>query len=63
MKIVLLGATGETGKVLLDLCLARGHEVVAAVRDSSRMNSEHPNLRKAECNIFSPESLTPVFRG
>lgn len=63
MKIVLLGATGETGRLLLELVLAGGHEVTAAVRDSTRMTVEHAKLRTVECNIFSSESLTPVFRG
>ena len=32
MKIVVLGATGKTGQLLVDHALAQGHEVVAVVR-------------------------------
>jgi len=63
LKIVLLGATGETGKPLLEQCLEHGHEVTAVVRNSARLTVEHPNLNKVECDIFNPVSLTPIFRG
>ena len=63
LRIVLLGATGETGQPLLRLCLDRGHHVLAVVRDMARLNMEHHNLRLVEADIFSAESLTPIFRG
>ena len=32
LKIVLLGATGQTGQPLLRLCLERGHQVIIITR-------------------------------
>ena len=37
MKLLLLGSTGATGKHLLELALAGGHEVTALVRDATAL--------------------------
>ena len=64
LKIVLLGASGQTGQPLLRLCLEGGHQVVAVVRSrTTDLRVEHHNLRREEADIFSSESLTPIFRG
>lgn len=44
MKLLLLGATGRTGKWVLEEALMRGHAVNAIVRDDSRI-APHPSLR------------------
>ena len=44
MKIVLLGATGDTGKPLLRQTLEKGHIVTAILRDPSKLAVEHANL-------------------
>ena len=44
MKILLLGATGATGRHLLDQALAKGHDVTALVRDSAKTLTTHPRL-------------------
>jgi len=44
MKILLLGATGRTGKYLLAEALDRGHIVHALVRDKSRITTSNNNL-------------------
>ena len=38
MKVLLLGATGRTGKLILNNLLQRGHHVNAIVRDASKIN-------------------------
>ena len=38
MKILLFGATGRTGKLILQKALNDGHEVTAIVRDPSKLN-------------------------
>ena len=63
LKIVLLGATGQTGQPLLRKCLERGHLVVAVIRTATSLAVEHENLRIEVADIFSSESLTPIFRG
>jgi putative NADH-flavin reductase len=44
MKILVLGATGATGRHLLDQALAKGHEVTALVRESAKISITHPRL-------------------
>jgi uncharacterized protein YbjT (DUF2867 family) len=44
MKILLLGATGRTGGLLLEQALGQGHEVVALVRDPGKLPAISPGL-------------------
>lgn len=44
MRILLLGATGRTGRLLLTQALARGHEVNVLVRDRHKIAIADPNL-------------------
>lgn len=44
MKIAVIGATGATGQLAIAEGIARGHEVVAYVRDAKRLG-ERPGLR------------------
>ena len=44
MKIVILGATGDTGKPLLRQTLEKGHTVTAILRDPSKLAIENSNL-------------------
>jgi len=39
MKLLVLGATGRTGLLLLSQTLARGHSVVAVVRRTEALNA------------------------
>lgn len=45
MKICLLGATGRTGKHLLQQTIAAGHTVKALVRDPRKVTMLHPALQ------------------
>jgi putative NADH-flavin reductase len=42
MKVVLFGATGQTGSRLLQELVSRGHDVTAAARDVARLPKEVP---------------------
>ena len=44
MKIAIFGATGETGRQLAEQALAAGYQVVAYVRNPSKLNTKHENL-------------------
>src|SRR5437879_2899477 len=45
MRLFVLGATGRTGKEILELALARGHEVTAFVRSPQKLAArERPRL-------------------
>jgi putative NADH-flavin reductase len=44
MKIAIFGATGETGRQLVEQALAAGYQAVAYVRNPSKLNTKHENL-------------------
>ena len=52
MKIVIFGATGRTGRLLVDQALAVGYEVTAFVRDPARLGELQEFLTPFRGDIF-----------
>lgn len=44
MKLLVLGGTGNTGRLFVSDALAAGHQVTAYVRDPARVTARDPNL-------------------
>jgi uncharacterized protein YbjT (DUF2867 family) len=63
MKILILGATGATGKHLLEKALAAGHEVTALVRDPKKLTVTHPKLRVIEGQVSKEDDVVRAVRG
>jgi len=63
MKIVLFGATGNIGKVILDEALNRGHQVIAVVRDPAKLATKHAALTVAQGDVAQPASYAGVLPG
>lgn len=64
MKIAVLGASGPTGRQLVTQALARGHEVVALVRDPAKIaDLSAPGLSKARADVTDPSSVVDATRG
>ncbi|XP_069781602.1 flavin reductase (NADPH)-like isoform X2 [Narcine bancroftii] len=61
MKLLVFGATGQTGQFLVRQALQQGHMVTAVVRTPSKLTNNHDNLKIVEANIFSANSLTEHF--
>ena len=57
MKILLLGATGRTGKYVADEALQRGYELNCLVRNARTINTAHERLKLFE---GSPENLSDL---
>ena len=57
MKILLLGATGRTGKLVVDEALQRGYELNCLVRDPQKIKSVHERLKVFE---GSPEKKSDL---
>src|SRR5579864_2671660 len=57
MKILIFGATGGTGRQLVEQALAQGHTVTAFARDPNKVALKHPNLRVAQGNMLQPASI------
>jgi putative NADH-flavin reductase len=58
MNILILGATGPTGKILVEQALKQGHVVTALVRDKSKLGIEHEQLRVHEIDILDESALS-----
>ena len=43
-NLLVLGATGATGQLVLSQALAAGHRVTALVRSPEKITTSHPNL-------------------
>ena len=63
MRILLLGATGRTGRLLLEQALERGHIVHALVRDKQRIPFQKYNLLLFEGSPSDKISLEKAIAG
>jgi uncharacterized protein YbjT (DUF2867 family) len=63
LRILIVGATGGTGRELVRQALEQGHQVTALVRKPKKMKLEHPNLRVAQSNVRDYASIESAMRG
>ena len=63
MKLFILGATGKTGTQLIEVGLARGHEVTAFVRSPAKITRAHPRLRVQAGDPHSVDQLARSLPG
>ncbi|XP_048402901.1 flavin reductase (NADPH)-like [Stegostoma tigrinum] len=61
MRLLVLGATGQTGQLLVRQALDHGHMVKAIVRTPSKLTIQHDNLKVVKANVFSANSLLEHF--
>ena len=61
MRLLLLGATGRTGREVLELALARGHDLTAYVRAPRKIRVEHPRLSVVEGQARDPKALASAM--
>jgi len=66
MKIVLLGATGPSGKAIIKEALARSHHITIYARNPSKLDASfksHPNITIVEGQLDNEAALRQAFRG
>lgn len=63
MRILIFGATGGTGRQLVEQALAQGHTVTAFARDPAKVTIKHPNLRVAQGNMLQPATVEAAVAG
>ncbi len=63
MNVLIFGATGFSGQLILAESLARGYHVTALVRKRSGVNLHHPNLTIVEGNVLKHSDVANVLRG
>jgi putative NADH-flavin reductase len=63
MRILVLGATGGTGRQVVAQALERGHAVTAFVRSPEKLLERHTLLRVVQGDIARPDTIRPAMRG
>src|ERR1700677_3498383 len=62
MKIIVFGATGGTGKLIVSQALAKGHSVTAFVRNPEGLMQD-PHLRVVQGDVFDFATVVNAVRG
>jgi uncharacterized protein YbjT (DUF2867 family) len=63
MRIVVFGANGSTGRLLVSQALAAGHEVTAVTRRPDQFPQQHPNLTVAGVDVLDESAVDSVLGG
>src|SRR6266849_6666385 len=63
MNLVVLGATGGTGRLVVEQALAAGHTVTALVRSPEKLTLSNPNFRVIAGQATDPSVLSRAFDG
>jgi putative NADH-flavin reductase len=63
VKVLIIGATGATGQILMREALAQGHEVTALARNPSAVAPEDPGLRVLQGNALEVSSVEAAVAG
>ena len=62
-RVLIVGATGGTGRQLVAQALERGYAVTALVRDPSRLRVDHPRLTLVQGDVLDDASVEAAMRG
>jgi putative NADH-flavin reductase len=64
MKLTIFGATGGTGKCLVQQALTAGHQVTAVVRNPARLTiPAHQWLQVITADVLDPAAISPAVDG
>jgi putative NADH-flavin reductase len=63
MRVLIFGATGGTGRQLVEQALQRNHLVTAFVREPVKLPLRHPSLRVVQGDIQRVETIHPAIPG
>lgn len=63
MKILILGGTGLTGQLILTRALEDQHEVTVLVRNPSKLNFQHPQLKIITGDVLDNQILLTAVQG
>lgn len=62
-RLLIVGATGGTGRQLVAQALERGFAVTALVRNPSKLQVDHPQLAVIQGDVLNYASVEAVMRG
>ena len=63
MKIVVIGATGNIGRRVIQEALSRGHEVTGVVRDPAAGQAPDPRVRLVKADATKADDVARVVKG
>ena len=63
MRLAVFGATGQTGKQVVDVALASGHDVVAVVLRPDAITAKHQALTTAKGDVLDRPSIAAGVAG
>jgi nucleoside-diphosphate-sugar epimerase len=63
MRLTIFGATGRTGKHLVEQALAAGYEVIAFVRNPSQLTTSHEHLTVVQGDATDPVAVERAVQG
>jgi uncharacterized protein YbjT (DUF2867 family) len=63
MNLVVLGATGGTGRLVVEQALAAGHTVTALVRSPEKLAARNPNLHVVAGQATDPSAVARALEG
>ncbi|WP_223068177.1 NAD(P)-dependent oxidoreductase [Paenibacillus caui] len=63
MKLIVFGATGSTGRQVVEQLLAKGHEVTAVVRQPGKFEMAHDRLIVIPGDVLDPSSIMAPMVG
>ncbi len=63
VRVLIVGATGGTGRLLVAQALERGFSVTALVRNPSRLRLTHQRLSVVQGNVLDANSVDTAMRG
>lgn len=63
MRLLVIGATGGTGRELVQQALAQGHHVTALVRTPAKVALTHPHLRVLRGDVLDQASVETAMLG
>ena len=63
MKVLIIGATGGTGRILLEKAVEQGHEVTALARNPSAVAPRDYRPRVLRGNVLDPDAVEAAVAG
>lgn len=63
IPVLIFGASGRTGRHLVEQALSAGHTVTAFVRNRSTLSAEHPKLHIIEGDVLNPDAVDEAMLG
>ena len=63
MNVIVFGANGKTGRLVVERLLKEGHEVTAFVRNPSTLNIQHAHLQITEGQATDKKAVSDAIKG